>query len=99
MIDADFDKLLADEDEEEEELPAWLKGEEEPTEAPAMAAAPAAAEVEEDEPLPSWLDGDDEERHGHERLGDDDPGRAERERDVEPAVQELTDDPPPAGTR
>ena len=38
------------------------------------------------------LDGDHEERHGDERLGDDDAGRGERQADVEPAVEVLADD-------
>lgn len=62
-LDADFDKLLAEED-EEEELPSWLSGDAEKTEEPAMASTPAAAaeeEDEEEEALPDWLSGMDSE--------------------------------------
>ena len=40
------------------------------------------------------LDGEDEEEHGHERLGHDDAGRREGQRDAEPPVEVLADEPP-----
>ncbi len=39
------------------------------------------------------LDGDDEERHRHERLGDDDARGGERQPEVEPAIEILTNEP------
>ena len=41
------------------------------------------------------LDRDDEERHGDERLGDHHPRRCERQPHVEPAIEPLTQQPPP----